>query len=404
MVYVGRRMDYYGNVEKLSGNAYGNIWFYYLSNDVLYVKKQGVQDSVYHICRDNLGSVMKIVASDGRIAFHASYDAWGLQTKHVNSLKFYRGYTGHEMIPEVSLINMNGRMYDPKLGRFLSPDNYVQLPDNPQNLNRYSYCLNNPLKYTDPSGELIGTIITAFVNLVSNVVNHGFNTHVYDWTKTKYAWKIDTAPFKGKPRNVICNLTWGFPNTVLGNVTAHSLNIIGNIDGVSEMDGLTAVGGITSGEQAFTIGPYSFGPKNYKATWKDHLFVHEYGHYLQHLDWGALYIPIIGSTSLTSAFGIEDSNKSHSSRWFEIDASKRGANFFDQNYGYQSKKYKYEISINPDGINKNNYFDKEAFSKKSESYYINPRNGYNNANAHPIHSSDWDWFDLIVPMFTFCFF
>ena len=47
-------------------------------------------------------------------------------------------------------------MYDPVLGRFLSCDNYVQEPDNSQNFNRYSYCLNNPLRYTDPSGELFG--------------------------------------------------------------------------------------------------------------------------------------------------------------------------------------------------------------------------------------------------------
>ncbi len=49
---------------------------------------------------------------------------------------------------------MNGRVYDPVLARFLSPDPYVQAPDYTQNFNRYSYCLNNPFKYTDPSGEL----------------------------------------------------------------------------------------------------------------------------------------------------------------------------------------------------------------------------------------------------------
>lgn len=47
-----------------------------------------------------------------------------------------------------------GRLYDPVLGRFLSPDPYVQMPDFTQNFNRYSYCLNNPLVYTDPTGEL----------------------------------------------------------------------------------------------------------------------------------------------------------------------------------------------------------------------------------------------------------
>jgi len=48
---------------------------------------------------------------------------------------------------------MNARLYDPALGRFLSPDPYIQMPDFTQNYNRYSYGLNNPLVFTDPSGE-----------------------------------------------------------------------------------------------------------------------------------------------------------------------------------------------------------------------------------------------------------
>ncbi len=58
---------------------------------------------------------------------------------------------------------MNGRLYDPAVGRFFSPDNYVQLPDNPQSYNRYSYCLNNPLKYTDPSGQWLFAAVYAAV-------------------------------------------------------------------------------------------------------------------------------------------------------------------------------------------------------------------------------------------------
>jgi hypothetical protein len=43
----------------------------------------------------------------------------------------------------------------PRLGRFLSPDPYVQEPDFTQSFNRYAYCWNNPLKFTDPDGELV---------------------------------------------------------------------------------------------------------------------------------------------------------------------------------------------------------------------------------------------------------
>jgi hypothetical protein len=67
-------------------------------------------------------------------------------------------------------------MYDPRLGRFLSPDPFVQAPTDPQNFNRYSYCLNNPLKYTDPSGEsiiaaiIIGAIVSSAVDYSMQVV------------------------------------------------------------------------------------------------------------------------------------------------------------------------------------------------------------------------------------------
>ena len=69
---------------------------------------------------------------------------------------------------------MNGRMYDPVLGRFLTPDNFVQMPTSAQSFNRYSYCLNNPLKYTDPSGELFGIddafLAFAFYSMANSMV------------------------------------------------------------------------------------------------------------------------------------------------------------------------------------------------------------------------------------------
>ncbi|NCU35628.1 RHS repeat-associated core domain-containing protein, partial [Candidatus Falkowbacteria bacterium] len=86
-------------------------------------------------------------------------------------------YTGHEHLDEFGLINMNGRMYDPLLGRMLSPDNFVQAPDNSQNFNRYSYAMNNPLVYTDPDGEAIilsgiyGMLTSGFFYLVNNESN-----------------------------------------------------------------------------------------------------------------------------------------------------------------------------------------------------------------------------------------
>ena len=66
---------------------------------------------------------------------------------------FDRGFTGHEHLYAFGLINMNGRVYDPLMSSFLSPDNYVQDPTSQQGFNRYAYCFYNPLKYVDPTGE-----------------------------------------------------------------------------------------------------------------------------------------------------------------------------------------------------------------------------------------------------------
>ncbi len=108
----------------------------------------------------HLGSWTTITDEDGEIEQELSFDAWGnfrnpYTWTGANAVHpmFDRGFTGHEHLYDFGLINMNGRMYDPVMSTFLSVDNYVQSPENSQNFNRYAYCLNNPLKYTDPDGE-----------------------------------------------------------------------------------------------------------------------------------------------------------------------------------------------------------------------------------------------------------
>ncbi|KWW31046.1 MAG: RHS repeat-associated core domain-containing protein, partial [bacterium F083] len=97
------------------------------------------------------------------------------QTVTKNTIHFRRGYTGHEMMPEFGLVNMNGRLYDPILGRFLSPDNFVQMPDFSQSFNRYAYCINNPLKFNDPSGEFAWWIGAALIGGAINVATNWDN-------------------------------------------------------------------------------------------------------------------------------------------------------------------------------------------------------------------------------------
>jgi len=183
---VEREIVYAGDYEKVTEGGITRE-FYYLDGGAIIVKQNG-EFKPYQAFTDNLGSILSVVDEKGEKVFEASYDAWGKQTKNLkftNMLNLHRGYTGHEMLNEFGIINMNGRLYDPVLGRFFSPDNYVQMPDNSQNFNRYSYCLNNPLKYTDPSGELwwLAPIIGAYLG--GSAANEEFNPLKWDFGNWK---------------------------------------------------------------------------------------------------------------------------------------------------------------------------------------------------------------------------
>lgn len=162
-----RTTVYAGCYEKIVENGVTRE-FYYLDGSTIMIKQNGVFKP-YLALTDNLGSILSVIGENGTKVFDASYDAWGQQAVTLNTIGLHRGYTGHEMLNEFGIINMNGRLYDPVLGRFFSPDNYVALPDFTQSYNRYSYCLNNPLKYTDPSGE-VPVIGLLFFNVASSMM------------------------------------------------------------------------------------------------------------------------------------------------------------------------------------------------------------------------------------------
>jgi RHS repeat-associated protein len=128
-----------------------------------------IKHTFFH--KDHLGSVIAESERPIDTEFHpsefsrrSSFGAWGLErdpldwassatsTTEPADLATDRGYTGHEMLNELGLVHMNGRIYDPRLGRFLSPDPIIQASNNLQNYNRYSYVFNSPLSLTDPSG------------------------------------------------------------------------------------------------------------------------------------------------------------------------------------------------------------------------------------------------------------
>jgi RHS repeat-associated protein len=157
--------DHVANTIKIITFAGGDAYSAVLYNEKTRSATGTVTTVNNYLHRDYLGSIIAITDNAGVAIEKRHFDAWGNLAKIVNSsnvalplanglVVLDRGYTGHEHLKEVGLIHMNGRLYDPVLRSFLMPDNFVQQPENTQNYNRYSYVLNNPLRYTDPSGEL----------------------------------------------------------------------------------------------------------------------------------------------------------------------------------------------------------------------------------------------------------
>ena len=156
--------------------------------------KAGSGQTVY-FHHDHLGSVTACSDAYGNLVREMSYDIWGQRRnpddwtcyldQSVSGAPDAHGFCGHEHLDVLGMVNMDGRMYDPVLGRFLSPDPFVQAPDTPLGLNRYAYCMNNPLSLTDPSGyswfsrhwkSLVGCIVGIGVSALTAGTGTGIGT------------------------------------------------------------------------------------------------------------------------------------------------------------------------------------------------------------------------------------
>ncbi len=140
--------------------------------------------STKYVHYDHLGSIQAYSDENGALYEELSYDAWGRRRNPVNWTKYEeiidakswqdKGFGGHDHLDLFEMVNMDGRMYDPVVGRFLSPDPYVQMPDFTQSLNRYAYCVNNPLSLVDPTGyNWIGDTFAALVGIAVGLETGG---------------------------------------------------------------------------------------------------------------------------------------------------------------------------------------------------------------------------------------
>lgn len=213
---------------------------------------------INYVLTDHLGSPILLTNQAQQIVEEGSFDAWGRQrnptdwsySSNTNPQMMIRGYTMHEKIDEFGLLNMNGRLYDPVLGRFIQPDNFIQEPSNIQNFNRYSYVLNNPLKYNDPTGNEFKDLKGSFNLFFSDLFGH---FHYNDPHAVNQASEIAFIYSQETAKNQV---------RMLGFVIGGGFGAIGNSIGVSGFFAGAVYGSITgaaSGAITGALNGYIYG-------------------------------------------------------------------------------------------------------------------------------------------------
>jgi hypothetical protein len=251
---------------------------------------------------------------------------------------------------------MNARLYDPVIGRFLSPDPFIQSSDFTQNFNRYSYALNNPLKYTDPSGEkwwhwVLGVgalfdpasvLVSAFTTMpvaagtATTIAGTTYATTIAntpllffggaidkDWARGRQlvsqSWKINNGMFYtnsnenfwGQMQQLTSRFSWEGLQTIGGYNYTQFRNGIGDIDRVDFFDGATYATRENDprNERGMSLSNYINMRINNSISgdfdnWvlNHPMYMHEYGHMIDsRRNWGPSYLFAIGIPSLFSA-------------------------------------------------------------------------------------------------------
>ncbi|MFZ2755071.1 MAG: RHS repeat-associated core domain-containing protein, partial [Lysobacteraceae bacterium] len=155
-----RRTIYIGNIEIVSENG-TTTYKRYIGGALVQNVVNGIAANRY-LFTDHIGSVVAATNETGAVLEGGGFNAFGERRTNGSATGITttglasttRGFTGHEMVDGLDVIHMNGRIYDPTLGRFLQADPVIQAPGNPQNWNAYTYVFNNPYRYTDPTGMI----------------------------------------------------------------------------------------------------------------------------------------------------------------------------------------------------------------------------------------------------------
>jgi RHS repeat-associated protein len=343
---------YIGNYEKEATSSGSTKEYDYIYTpeglSAIAVKTNGTR-SLYYVNTDHLGSIRTVTTESKGIQTRYYYDAWGKQTLVSGTSITNRGYLAQEHLNEFGLINLNARLYDPVLARFLGMDPYVQMPDYTQAFNRYAYGFNNPLKYIDPSGEMskfwkrFFSIVTGIEVVAVQYATTAYVTGLFSdgWSeanrRAELSWKISEGTFEYDKNEktsspfwqVLSRIMWQGGNTIIGNLLAQTYNNAGKVDDVGYFHGATVLSSpMMSNGRAVSVGGYIIlGRADFRLDYDNATLMHEYGHFLQSRDWGSILGPPIMATSLFSTMGVRHGN-SHADTCTETDANARSLSYF----------------------------------------------------------------------------
>jgi hypothetical protein len=169
--------------------------------------------------------------------------------------------------------------------------------------------------------------------------------------------------------------------------------MIGQVNEVNSRYGVTVLD-TRFEDGASTVGNYIIGPPGMRPDWRDHLFVHEYGHYIQSQRFGPFYFSLIAMPSLTDFWLVDDlfGQNLHDTRWYEAGASRLAADYFDRHEGSGRGDY---------FVGSVNHFDRNSFVTGINSIgtvgslYVNPRTGFINRGANPT-APIFHWTDIPI--------
>jgi RHS repeat-associated protein len=222
---------YFGDyeIQNITGGATTEIHYIQAANGItaIITMQAGITE-VYYVYKDHLGSFNTITDASGNIVAQQSFDAWGRNRNPTdwtyNNLPtqptwLYRGFTSHEQIPEFGLINMNARLYDPVVGKMVSPDNFVANPYSSQSYNRYSYANSNPMIYNDPDGNSPLILVPIIAGAVAGAYSAGVMVNNGDYNPFNGGWN--------DPRT----LRWMIGGAIVGGIAGYlggSIAMAGN--------------------------------------------------------------------------------------------------------------------------------------------------------------------------------